>query len=113
LKSTENDRRAIHAAAIYLEMRGYTILELHWRRAHAEVDIIATKSSTVYFIEVTHHRDIQTSDLVVLTSSKLQQLHRAAFLWIDDSKWTGTYQLGSIELSGPRYSVMSFSDDIS
>lgn len=40
------------AAAFYLRLHGYKILERNYRRAHGEVDIIAKRGKTVAFVEV-------------------------------------------------------------
>lgn len=39
-------------AAVYLEQKGYTILERNWRWQRAEVDIIAKKGETLVIVEV-------------------------------------------------------------
>ena len=40
----------------YLQDRGYTILHRNWRHKNWETDIIATKNSTLHFIEVKTRR---------------------------------------------------------
>lgn len=41
-----------HLAKIYLENKGYAIIEQNWRYKKAEIDIIAKKDSILIFIEV-------------------------------------------------------------
>ncbi|MFH2061128.1 MAG: YraN family protein [Pseudomonadota bacterium] len=39
-------------ASLFLQARGYTILETNYRTKRSEIDIIATKRGTICFIEV-------------------------------------------------------------
>ena len=48
----EIGRRGENAAARYLEMFGYDILERNWRCPAGEVDIIARDADAVVFVEV-------------------------------------------------------------
>src|SRR5580698_9534564 len=41
----------IHAVE-YLQLKGYTVLEINWRFGRAEVDIIAKHNNTIIFAEV-------------------------------------------------------------
>ncbi|MBA2249774.1 MAG: YraN family protein [Chitinophagaceae bacterium] len=43
-------------AAEFLAAKGYTILHRNWRHAHWEIDIIASRSNTLHFIEVKTRR---------------------------------------------------------
>ena len=36
----------------FLQLKGYTVLEINWRFGHAEVDIIAKHNNTIIFVEV-------------------------------------------------------------
>ncbi|HVX48408.1 MAG TPA: YraN family protein [Candidatus Saccharimonadales bacterium] len=106
-------RKAERAAATYLEMRGYRILERNWRRPRCEIDIIAEKDSTIYFVEVKYRRDdAQGGGLEAVTPTKLRQMRYAATSWLAETKWRGPSQLAAIELSGPNYTVLSFIDDV-
>lgn len=40
----------------YLLENGYSIIEINWRYSHWEVDIIASKSSVLHFIEIKTRR---------------------------------------------------------
>ena len=55
-------------AAIYLEQRGYNILERNWRSRRNEVDIIATKGKILHFVEV----KTRTSFDVALPEAKVK-----------------------------------------
>jgi putative endonuclease len=39
-------------AALYLEEKGYAILERNWRYRHREIDIIASRNSQIIIVEV-------------------------------------------------------------
>lgn len=39
-------------AAALMERQGFEILARHWQHEHKEVDIIAQKEGTLYFVEV-------------------------------------------------------------
>ena len=113
MNSTERGRRAEAAAAVYLEMRGYQIIERNWRRPRAEIDILAKKDGTMYFMEVKYREtDLQGGGLEAITATKLRQMQRAAELWVEEEKWQGPYQLGAIEIAGENYAVMSFIDNV-
>ena len=112
MSSTITGRKAEAAAAVYLEMRGYKIVEQNYRRPRCEIDIIASKDDTIYFIEVKYRRtDDQGGGFEAITASKLKQMQYAANYWIEESKWHGPYQLGAVELAGDNFVVMGFIDN--
>lgn len=112
MSSTQTGRQAEAAARVYLEMRGYSIIEQNFRRPRFEIDIIAQKDDTVYFVEVKYRRvDTAGSGFEAITASKLNQMKFAAEAWVEECKWTGPYQLAAIELAGNDFSVMSFVDN--
>ncbi len=41
MNTTQTGLRAEKAASLYLEMRGYKVLERNWRRPRCEIDIVA------------------------------------------------------------------------
>ena len=112
MNTTYIGRKAEAAAAMYLNMRGFQILEQNYRRPRCEIDIIAQKGDAVYFVEVKYRRnDDQGGGLEAITPSKLRQMRYAAEVWVQESKWAGPYQLAAIELAGPEFSVLSFIDN--
>ena len=113
MNSTERGRRAEAAAAVYLEMRGYKIIERNWRRPRAEIDILARKGDTMYFVEVKYRAtDNQGGGLEAVTASKLRQMQRAAEIWVQEEKWAGPYQLAAIEIAGETFAVLGFIDNV-
>jgi putative endonuclease len=113
MTSTETGRQAETAAKVYLEMRGYEIIEQNWRRPRCEIDIIARKDGVIHFVEVKYRfRDDQGSGLDAITASKLKQMRRAAWLWIDESKWPGEYVLSAVEIASANFSVIGFIENV-
>lgn len=113
MNSIETGRKAERAAKVYLEMRGYHILEQNYRRPHCEIDIIAEKDGLLLFVEVKYRKDDrQGGGLEAITASKLQHMRRAAQTWIEDSKWRGEHVLSAIEIEGPDFAVMNFIENV-
>jgi putative endonuclease len=113
MSTTETGRKAEKAAATYLEMRGYKVLERNWRRPRCEIDIIAEKDGTIYFVEVKYRRnDDQGGGLEAITPTKLRQMRYAATSWLEESKWRGESQLSAVEIAAPNFTVMSFIDNV-
>ncbi len=113
MSSTETGRKAEKAAATYLEMRKYRIIERNWRRPRCEVDIIAEKDGTIYFVEVKYRRgNDQGGGLEAITATKLRQMRFAATSWLVESKWRGPSQLAAVEVTDPNFTITSFIDNV-
>ncbi len=109
MSTTNTGRKAERAAVVYLEMRGFTILEQNWRRPRAEIDIVAKKDGIVHFVEVKYrHDDRQGGGLEAITASKLKQMRRGAALWVEETKWQGQYMLSAIEIAGDSFAILGF-----
>ena len=113
MNTTNIGRRAEGAAKVYLEMRGYRIVEQNWRRPRCEIDIVAEKDGVMHFVEVKYRFDDgQGGGLEAITPTKLKQMQRAAWTWVDEYKWRGEYVLSAVELAGQEFAVLSFIEDI-
>jgi len=113
MNSTDTGRKAESTAKVYLEMRGYKIIEQNWRRPRCEIDIIAQKDGVIHFVEVKYrYDDEQGGGLEAITKTKLHQMTYAANTWVAETKWSGEHVLSAIELSGPTFAVLSFIDDV-
>jgi putative endonuclease len=113
MSSTETGRRAEAAAKVYLEMRGFKILEQNWRRPRAEVDIIAEKDGVIHFVEAKYRRDdAQGGGFDAITPTKLRQMRRGAEIWVEESKWRGEYVLSAIDISGRDFAIMGFVENV-
>ncbi len=113
MTTTETGRKAEAAARVYLEMRGFEIIEQNWRRPRAEIDIVARKDNTIHFIEVKYRvNDEQGGGLEAITPTKLKQMQRAAWFWADEYKWHGEYVLSAIEMAGLDFAVLGFIENV-
>lgn len=113
MSTTETGRKAERAAATYLEMRGFSIVEQNWRRPHTEVDIIARKDGVIYFVEVKYRKDSsQGGGLDYVTAAKLKRMQRGAESWVTETKYTGEYQLAAVEIAGSNFTVEHFIDQV-
>ena len=113
MNSSATGHKAEEAAKVYLEMRGYKIVEQNYRRSRCEIDIVAQKDEVMYFVEVKYRKnDSQGSGLEYVTSTKLRQMQFAADTWVDEYKWHGQYQLSAIEIAGRDFVVLSFIENV-
>jgi putative endonuclease len=113
MNTTEVGKKAEAAARVYLEMRGFQIMEQNWRRPQAEIDIIARKDDVMHFVEVKYRAgNQQGGGLEAITPAKLRRMQRGAILWTEESKWPGEYVLSGIEIAGAGYSVLNFVENI-
>lgn len=100
-------------AAQYLQGQGFKIVDQNWRTRFCEIDIIAGKGKTIYFVEVKYrHTSRQGSGFEYITARKLKQMRFAAAIWVRDHKWSGDYQLAAAEVSGEGFQVTNFIDSI-
>lgn len=101
------------AAAEYLQGSGFKVLDLNWRTKYCEIDIVAEKDKTVFFVEVKYRKnDAFGTGLDYLTTKKLRQMRFAAELWVVERKWEGDYQLAAVEVSGQDFSDIQLLTDL-
>lgn len=68
--------------ADYLIAQGFTVIERNWRTKYCEIDIIAEKENTRYFVEVKYRSSAeQGGGVAAITPKKLQQMQFAAELY--------------------------------
>lgn len=104
---------AENVAAQYLKKLGYKIIERNWQTPRCEIDIIVSKHSTVYFVEVKYRKtNLQGGGLDYITPKKLTQMQFAAQSWVSSSQYEGEYQLSALEVSGDDFEVTNFLPDI-
>ena len=61
---------------------GYKVIERNWKTKFCEIDIVAAKNSTLYFVEVKHRKNARSGDgMSAITSKKLRQMKFAAELF--------------------------------
>jgi len=113
MSSRDTGLKAEAAARVYLEMRGFKVLEQNWRRPRAEIDIVARKDNTMHFIEVKYRATYdQGGGLEAITATKLKQMRRAAWLWVEENEYPGQYQLDALEIAGRDFTIMSFVENV-
>lgn len=97
------------AAAEYLKINGYKILAINWKTPRCEVDIIARKYSTIYFVEVKYRSSNRHgAGLDYITPQKLQQMEYAARSWVQANQYDGDYELSALEISGEEDGAVTF-----
>lgn len=97
------------AAADYLKKQGYKVLEKNWRTKYCEIDIVAEKDKTVYFVEVKYRANAyQGQGLDYITSKKLNQMKFAAEFWITTHDPRQGYSLSALEVYGEAYEITEF-----
>lgn len=107
--STATGQLAEQVAADYLETEGYQILDTNWRTKWCEIDIIARRDQTIYFVEVKYRRSSSAgSGIDYITPQKLRQMSFAAEIWMSQNQEELDYELGAIELSGHPPKVTEF-----
>lgn len=111
--STASGKAAEQAAAKYLRRNGFKIITQNWRTRWCEIDIVATKASIVYFVEVKYRASAAWgSGLDYITKRKLQQMHFAAEFWVATYTWRGDYRISAIELTGQPPRVMGWLSEL-
>lgn len=111
--STEVGQRAETAAAQYLKRLGYRVLDTNWRTRWCEIDIIAQRKDTIYFVEVKYRStDSQGSGLDYITPRKLAQMHFAAEFWMAKYDVGADYRLAACEVTGSTFEVTAWLDDV-
>jgi len=89
-------------AAIFLEQKGFSIIEKNYRKPWGEIDIVAERDGTVHFIEVkavsrsiiddgSREMDYRPEEMV--TISKLRKVARTAALYMESKRDTREYQI--------------------
>lgn len=106
-------RTAESAAAEYLKANGYEILQQNYRTRYCEIDIVARRDNTIYFVEVKYRQNVSHGGgLDYITPKKLKQMSFAAQLWLSDHDWSGDYSLAAIELEGEKFEVTNFLEEL-
>lgn len=80
-KQIGNDAES--AAVEWLFSQGYDVVERNWKTKFCEIDIIALRDNTLYFVEVKHRTSqAQGGGISVITARKLRQMRFAATLFL-------------------------------
>jgi len=76
----QSGRRAETAAALWLQLKGYRVLERRARTPACEIDLVVRKGRTIAFVEVKSRRTIAAAREAV-TPDLRRRLEQAAHLW--------------------------------
>ena len=99
--STASGRAAEAQAARFLVAKGCHIVAQNWRTRWCEIDVVAIRGATVYFVEVKYRASQHWgAGLDYITPQKLRQMHFAAEFWCAKYAFAGDYRLAAIELTG-------------
>lgn len=113
MTSVQTGKRAEQAAAVYLQNLGWKLLDTNWRRRSCEIDIVALRRKTIYFVEVKYRKSYSSgSGLDYITSRKLAQMSYAAEMWVSEAQWNGPYQLSAVEVAGESFAVTAFLSEL-
>ena len=101
MKSKDIGNRGEDIASVFISQQGYKIIDRNWKTRWCEIDIIATKDSAVYFVEVKYRKnDLYGSGLDYITAKKLGQMNFAAQFWLSQNNWTQQSSLAVISING-------------
>jgi|SRR3990167_1627383 len=89
-------------AAIFVQRKGFSIIEKNYRKPWGEIDIVAERDGTVHFIEVkavsrsivddgSREMDYRPEEMV--TISKLRKVARTAALYMESKRDAREYQI--------------------
>lgn len=97
-------------AAKYLQRKGYRVIDKNWKTKYCEIDIIAEKNNTIYFVEVKYRRqENQGGGIAAITPKKLKQMKFATEFWrVSHPKQQNNVQLAVISMSGISPQVKEF-----
>lgn len=113
VSTTSIGRQAEDAAAEYLKQKGYKILDQNWRTRWCEIDIVAQKGNCVSFVEAKYRKsDDFGGGLEYITTKKQKQMAFAAEFWVSSKKWSSDYKLAAVEVTGPKFEITEFLEDI-
>ena len=113
MSNFSHGRASEEAAVEYLKLQKFEIVEQNYRTRYCEIDIVANKNKTVYFVEVKYRQSsVQGTGLDYITPKKLKQMRFAAEMWVQEHDWKGDYELSAIEVSGKDFKVVEFISQI-
>jgi uncharacterized protein (TIGR00252 family) len=101
MKTTEQGQKAEQTVADLLEEQGFEIIDRNWKTKVCEIDLVAQKDKTIYFVEVKYRRsEAQGGGFEYITSQKLHRMNFAAQVWQQNYRWNGDFQLMAAAVSG-------------
>ena len=84
--TSDTGARGEDLARLFLERKGYTIVETNWSTRYGELDIVARSEDTIVFVEVKTRRAGNTeSAFAGITPAKQERLIKAAYQYLHDN----------------------------
>jgi Holliday junction resolvase-like predicted endonuclease len=100
VSTTDIGNAAETAVAEQLARDGFSILDRNWKTKWCEVDIIASKDSTVWFVEVKYRSSNHFGDgLEYIGPQKLRHMQIAVDTWAGQHGYTGDVTLGAVAVT--------------
>ncbi|CUU39840.1 MULTISPECIES: YraN family protein [Helicobacter] len=96
--SREKGTRAEERACVFLQERGFEIIERNFFARYGEIDIIANKDSILHFIEVKSGKNFEP--IYNITQNKLEKLQKAIGLYLSTHNITKAYCLDALIIKG-------------
>lgn len=112
----EQGRRGEEIAAMYLQDRGYCILERNWRSGKLELDLVAEKDGVLVFVEVkTRHDEDYGSPLDAVDRRKQRHILLAAdaYVCLKKCDLPVRFDLISVLYDGENWHVEHYEDAFS
>jgi putative endonuclease len=100
-------------ASAFLKNKGYSVLEINWRKGPLEIDLIAKKGNTLVIIEVkTRSSNYFGEPEEFVTRAKQKTLIRAANLYILENNidLETRFDIVSVVISGEQHRVHHIED---
>ncbi len=79
-------------AALFLRLKGYSILARGYRIREGEIDIVARRGRTIAFVEVKARPSLDDA-AIAITPEKRRRISRASRRWIVSNGWAANYVL--------------------
>jgi ribonuclease HII len=109
MQTTSIGKQAEKRVAAFLVNEGYQILAQNWRTKLCEIDIVARKNGTVFFVEVKYRSQQNQGDgFKYITSKKLKQMQFAAEIWNQQNHWEGDWQLVAVAATDSKIEIVFY-----
>ena len=78
--------KAESIAALFLRLKGYTILARRFVVSGGEIDLIARRGGSIAFVEVKARADLEVA-AIAISATKRRRIARAARVWLARNQW--------------------------
>jgi len=78
-----------YAAALFLKLKGYSVLERRYRNRLGEIDIIAKKRDLIVFLEIKTVKP-KNKDFPAVSNKQLNRIKRSAILYLSRNDYYNT-----------------------